>query len=49
MKRLIDAQNSDVFDVLAYVKFTLAPQLRSKRAEAARPNGLIDFEGEMRS
>lgn len=49
MKRLIDAHNSDVFDVLAYVKFTLAPQLRSKRAEAARQNGLIDFKGEMRS
>ncbi|WP_353298293.1 type I restriction-modification enzyme R subunit C-terminal domain-containing protein, partial [Sulfitobacter pacificus] len=49
MKRLIDAHNSDVFDVLAYVKFTLAPQLRSERAEAARQNGLTDFEGEMRS
>jgi len=49
MKRLIDAHNSDVFDVLAYVKFTLAPQLRSKRADTARQNGLIDFEGEMRS
>ncbi|GLQ26250.1 hypothetical protein GCM10007927_10530 [Sulfitobacter pacificus] len=49
MKRLIDAHNSDVFDVLAYVKFTLAPQLRSERAEAARQSGLTDFEGEMRS
>lgn len=49
MKRLIDAPNSDVFDVLAYVKFTLAPQLRSQRAEAARQTGLTGFEGEMRS
>lgn len=49
MKRLIDAHNSDVFDVLAYVKFTLEPQLRSERAEAARQSGLAGFEGEMRS
>ncbi len=49
MKRLIDAPNSDVFDVLAYVRFTLEPQLRSQRAEAARNQGLASFEGEMRA
>lgn len=49
MKRLIDAPNSDVFDVLAYVRFTLAPQLRVERAEAARSKGLSGFDGEMRS
>ncbi len=49
MKRLIDAPNSDVFDVLAYVRFTLAPQLRVERAEAARSKGLPGFDGEMRS
>lgn len=49
MKRLIDAPNSDVFDVLAYVRYTLAPQLRSQRAETARSTGLTNFEGEMRA
>ena len=49
MKRLIDAHNSDIFDVLAYVKFTLVPQLRFQRAETARQNGLVNFEGEMYS
>lgn len=49
MKRLIDAPNSDVFDVLAYVRFTLAPLMRSERANSARQDGLPDFEGEMRS
>lgn len=49
MKLLIDAPNSDVFDVLAYVRFTIVPQRRSERAEAARSTGLPDFEGEMRS
>jgi hypothetical protein len=36
MQRLIDAPNSDIFDVLAYVRFTLAPLSRSERAETAR-------------
>jgi type I restriction enzyme, R subunit len=49
MKRLIDAPNSDVFDVLAYVKFTLTPLERSQRAEKARSIGLADSEGEMRA
>jgi len=49
MKRLIDAPNSDVFDVLACVKFTLAPHLRSERANAARSTGLANLDGETRS
>ena len=49
MKRLIDAPNSDIFDVLAYVRFTLVPLMRSERADSARQDGLPDFEGEMRS
>jgi type I restriction enzyme, R subunit len=48
MRRLIDAPNSDVFDVLAYVRFTLAPLTRSQRAEAARSTGLSGYEPEMR-
>jgi len=48
MKRLIDAPNSDVFDVLAYVKFTLTPLERSQRADKARTVGLADIDGEMR-
>jgi len=49
MKRLIDAPNSDVFDVLAYVRFTLDPLVRAERADAARENGLSGVEDEMRS
>ncbi len=48
MKRLIDAPNSDIFDVLAYVKFTLAPKMRTERAKQARALGLANVEGEMR-
>jgi type I restriction enzyme R subunit len=49
MKRLIDAPNSDVFDVLANVRFALAPLERTERADLARSMGLSGFEGEMRS
>ena len=48
MKRLIDAPDSDVFDVLAYLRFTLAPLARSERAAAARASGLGGYEDEMR-
>lgn len=49
MRRLIDAPNSDIFDVLAYVRFTLAPLSRKDRAEAARLTGLSGYETEMRA
>ncbi|MCK9488647.1 MAG: DEAD/DEAH box helicase family protein [Xanthomonadales bacterium] len=49
MRRLIDAPNSDIFDVLAYVRFELAPLTRSERARAARGSGLDGYEREMRS
>lgn len=48
MRRLIDAPNSDIFDVLAYVRFTLAPLARTDRAEAARASGLQGHEQQMR-
>lgn len=48
MRRLIDAPNSDIFDVLAYVRFTLVPRERRERAEQARTTGLPSYETEMR-
>ncbi len=48
MQRLIDAPNSDIFDVLAYIRFTLAPLARSERVETARSTGLSGYEPEMR-
>ncbi|MDA9789628.1 helicase-related protein [Amylibacter sp.] len=49
MKLLIDAPNSDVFDVLAYVRFSLDPMQRSERTEQVRELGLSEIDGEMRS
>ncbi len=40
IRRLIDAPNSDMFDVLAYIRFTVPPKTRSERADAARSEGL---------
>ena len=36
MQKLIDAEKSDLFDVLAYVAYAMAPLTRSDRAAAAR-------------
>jgi type I restriction enzyme R subunit len=36
MQRVIDAENSDIFDVLAYVAYALPPLTRIKRAADAR-------------
>jgi type I restriction enzyme R subunit len=36
MQRVIDAENSDIFDVLAYVAFALDPLTRAERAADAR-------------
>ena len=36
MQRIIEAENSDLFDVLAYVAFALNPQTREARADKAK-------------
>ncbi len=36
MQKAVDAENSDLFDVLAYVAFAAAPETRVKRADRAR-------------
>ena len=48
MRRLIDAPNSDIFDVLAYIRFTLAPLARSERVATAKAAGMDGYEEEMR-
>ena len=37
IERLIDAEKSDLYDVLAYIAFALAPVTRQARADASRP------------
>jgi len=48
MRRLIDAPDSDIFDVLAYVRFSLDPKTRFERAQIAREDGMAAHQAEMR-
>lgn len=48
IRRLIDAQDSDIFDVLAYVRFALEPKALTERADNARRSALPAHKGEMR-
>ncbi len=53
IRKMIDAEKSDLFDVLAYIAFTQAPITREQRADAKRPDihahydlklqGFLDF------
>lgn len=38
VSKMIDAENSDLFDVLAYIAFTLAPVSRAERVESRKDN-----------
>ena len=44
ISRIINAENSDVYDVLAYIAFALAPIARSERVEARRSEIFLHYE-----
>jgi type I restriction enzyme R subunit len=45
MQRIISAENSDLFDVLAHVAYAMAPVPRTERAEQARTRMHSEFSG----
>lgn len=47
IRRLVDAPDSDLFDVLGYVLFTLSPKTRKERADSVRRGGMAEFDGEL--
>jgi len=49
MQRIIDAENSDVFDVLAHVAYALPPQTREERAAMARREISTHFNEKQRT
>ena len=49
MQRLIDAEKSDLFDVLAYVAFAMTPVTREKRAAYAQPALKTKYSNEQRA
>ena len=46
IERMIDAEKSDLYDVLAYIAFALAPITRQERADASRPFISAQYEPE---
>jgi type I restriction enzyme R subunit len=44
ISRMIDAEKSDVFDVLAYIAFALAPITREERVETRRDRIFSDYD-----
>jgi len=48
MQRVIDAERSDLFDVLAYVAFQLQPVTREQRAESAKVEISTHFNSKQR-
>ena len=49
IRRLVDAPDSDLFDVLGYVLFTHAPKTREDRAEAVKDGGLAAVQGDLKA
>ena len=43
MQRIIEAEKSDLFDVLAYVAFALPPETRASRAQRAKANNDMSY------
>ena len=46
---LVDAQDSDLFDVLSYIMFTTSPLTRQDWADHLTDGGLVKFQGEMKT
>lgn len=49
MQKIVDAENSDVFDVLAYVAYSLPTQTRKRRADMARIEISARFNGKQQA
>jgi type I restriction enzyme R subunit len=49
MQRIIDAEKSDLFDVLAYVAFALQPLTRAERAKTAQKKMITSFNDKQKA
>jgi type I restriction enzyme R subunit len=49
ISRMINAENSDVFDVLAYIAFALAPITRSERVETRRSDIFARYDSKLQA
>jgi type I restriction enzyme R subunit len=49
ISRVINAEKSDVFDVLAYIAFALAPITRSERVDARKDDIFSHYDGKLQT
>ncbi len=49
ISRMINAEKSDVFDVLAYIAFALAPITRSERVQARKGKIFTQYDGKLQA
>lgn len=49
MQKIIEAENSDLFDVLAYVAFAAEPVTRSARAKASKAASAAEYTGKQQA
>lgn len=49
IRKLVDAPNSDLFDVLSYVMFTIPPRTRRERANAVRAAGILGADDDLKN
>ena len=49
ISRMINAEKSDLYDVLAYIAFALAPITRSERVEARRGRNFPHYEAKLQA
>ena len=49
ISRMINAEKSDVFDVLAYIAFALAPITRSERVEARQNDIFVRYDPKLQA
>ena len=49
ISRMINAEKSDVFDVLAYIAFALAPITRSERVQARKAKIFTQYDGKLQA
>ena len=44
IKQMIDAEKSDLYDVLAYIAFAMAPETREERVSVRKPNIMANYD-----
>ncbi len=49
MRKLIDAEKSDLFDVLAHIAFALPPMTREERVEAHRERIFTEYDNKLQT